>query len=190
MVIDWDLIKLAEFPLPSGIRIEQAHNIQAAELTDFILHSYQPYWQWWMDEILEKPWLRTDYTGQDTSPVTATLGERHRSVLVAAIEHRDQTQQAWFYGYQGDQLIGVCDAKISADDNFNFGVLIRHEAGGTGVSSALMHAALQWLKDQGQTRARVITTSGMDDYDPTVYLYVQKLGGTIVAEYLDLVKKM
>jgi GNAT superfamily N-acetyltransferase len=190
VVIEWDLKKLSTVEIPPSVRIEQPNAIDPKQLADFILHTYQPYWQWWMDEILEKPWLRSDATGQDTSTQTAKLGEHHRAMLENWLAETELETHPWFFAYVEGELLGVCDVKIDPHDNFDFGVLIKYEGGGKGIGAALVRAALAWLHERGQRRSRVITTSGMDDYDPTVYLYVQKLGGKMVAEYLDLVKKV
>ncbi len=88
------------------------------------------------------------------------------------------------------KIVGLCDVKADADDSMDWGVLISRDVGGWQIGSALLGPALTWLLDQGLKTAQVTTTSGLDDYDPTVYLYVLSGGAQIRGEFLILRKTL
>ena len=98
--------------------------------------------------------------------------------------------QTLFIAKLDGEVVGLCDAKAAdVDITFDWGLLVRRDFGGRRIGSALLGHALHWLKARGVTVARIVTTSGLDDYDPTVYLYAFSYGGAISAEYLNLVKR-
>ena len=190
VVVEWDLAKVPTQVVAESIRIEQPSVIDVSALFDLVTQSYQPYWQWWMEEHIEKPWLRTDFPGQKGRGWKATVGQKNKALLRQKLSALNpDTHPAWL-AYRDGKLIGMVDAMTEGTEHFEFGVLVKFRAGGAGIGGALMIAALKWLKSKSLAAARITTTSGMEDYDPTVYLYTQALGGKFVAEYLDLVKKV
>ncbi len=112
--------------------------------------------------------------------------------MVAALEAFGRAHPArMVVARQAGKIVGLCDAQaVTQGDTFDWGVLISREVGGRAVGSALLGPALQWLRSQGLKTAQVTTTSGLDDYDPTVYLYVLAGGGQIRGEFLVLRKTL
>jgi hypothetical protein len=60
---------------------------------------------------------------------------------------------------------------------------------GRGLGSSLLGSALRWLRDErGRTHAEYTSTSGLDDYDPLIYLSTVGTGAFMKGEFLDCVK--
>lgn len=194
VAISWDLNQ--KIPLDSlkpeatsDISITVDSKFDGEEVADFILSSYQPYWRWWKDDALDRIWERIDYpVAQPDEVEQQTMVENRRTVLemlhgASLVIERKKSAA-------GSKIIGLCDALAAAKgETFNWGVLLTRDHPGKGFGKMLLGHALQWLQQQGIKKASVLTTSGLDDYDPTVYLYTQSFGGTIQGEFLDLVKR-
>ena len=75
------------------------------------------------------------------------------------------------------------------DEDLEVGVVIRKGFGGDGLGSVLLNTALTSLKKKGKKKVSTLATSGLDDYDPQIYLYTMN-GGKIVREYVNLQKTL
>ena len=165
--VEWDLSKLAEANEVPGVTFEVTPTPDAEELGDFVVRSYQPYWRWWKDEAVEP------------GEITELLHGFNKT-----------TPQRMVIARRDGRIVGVCDATAAQDDNMEWGVLMTRDHPGKGFGKALFVRAMQWLKSQDFTTARTLATSGIDDYDPTVYLYVESCGGVINGEFISLAKKI
>ncbi len=67
-------------------------------------------------------------------------------------------------------------------------MLVTRQDGGKGIGSTLLDSALEWLAQRGRKTAEYTSTSGLDDYDPLIYLSTVVTGAGIRGEFLDLVK--
>lgn len=95
---------------------------------------------------------------------------------------QDFTDKTFFIAYKDDQAVGMID------ENLETGVVIRKGFGGERLGSILLNQAFANLKKKGKENASTLATSGLDDYDPQIYLYTMN-GGKIVREYINLQKK-
>lgn len=91
--------------------------------------------------------------------------------------------KSWFVAYKDGRAIGCVDSDLE------FGVVIRKGFGGEGLGSALLNHALSSLKKKGRKKVTTLATSGLDDYDPQIYLYTMN-GGKIIREYINLQKQI
>ena len=191
VVMRFDLAdEVAVSPSPDGIEIVPARPDDLEGATDLVLESYQPYWRWWREPRVDRRWGRIDYPADDRvmdSPTReAEIRTRVESRLMRIIQG---PTSRLFLARSSSRFVGLCDARAGAGgDHLDFGVLLRRDSGGRGLGSALLSRALEWLRASGEPFARVTTTSGLDDYDPTVYLYNLAFGAVIEAEYVDFVK--
>ena len=156
-----------------------------------MLTSYQPYWRWWKEYKEDTRWHRVEYPAEPEAPPSAELAQEMRARVAERVAAFGKAAPQTLYAARLEgEIVGLCDAKAIADDiTFDWGLLVRRDYGGRRIGSALLGHALHWLKAQGLETARIVTTSGLDDYDPTVYLYAFSHGGAIRAEYLNLVKR-
>lgn len=203
VVIAWDLHELKPSRPLEGIDYEETATPDPEEVADFILASYQPYWRWWKNDLFDRPWERIDYPAQEPDSVERRNLEQNRGTIVGMLERfNTDIPQRMVLARKGGKIIGLCDAKVEDphvgavsrrrprnDDHFDWGVLLRRDHPGGGFGKSLLMPMLQWLRRQGLSKAEITTTSGMDDFDPTVYLYVQSCGGVILGEFLNLVKR-
>ena len=97
------------------------------------------------------------------------------------IAPRDFSGKTFFVAYDGEKAIGMVDA------NLEIGVVIRKGYGGEGLGTGLLRRVLDNLKRKGKEKVTTLATSGLDDYDPQIYLYTMN-GGKIVREYICLLK--
>ena len=190
VVMDFDLHDpIAPAAPPDGIQIRRAAAGDVATLVELVLSSYQPYWRWWREADVDRRWERVDYPAPDALPTARSNGDQVRTAVfqrLASIINADQA--AVFAAWSGTEAVGLCDADARPDrDQLDFGVLVRRDFGGRRLGSALLTEALAWLRDHGLRQARVTTTSGLDDYDPTVYLYSLTHRASIAAELVDFV---
>jgi GNAT superfamily N-acetyltransferase len=160
------------------------------EVSRLVLDSYQPYWRWWREYREEKRWSRVEFPAEnvplETAELEAEMRDRVRTRLQRIADEPDRTV---FLARHDGRPVGLCDAvRRPEGDQLEFGVLVLRDFGGKRLGSALLGRALHWLREGGLERARVTTTSGLDDYDPTVYLYNLSYGARILAEFVDLVK--
>ncbi len=191
VLLTWDLRSLSDLEISHEFTIEQHPAPEPEFLTDFILTSYQPYWRWWKEYKEDTRWHRVEYPAAPEAPPSEELGKEMRArVATRVAAFGKEAPQTLFTARLDGEFVGLCDAKAVDDDiTFDWGLLVRRDFGGRRIGSALLWHALHWLKTQGLHTARIITTSGLDDYDPTVYLYSIAHGGAIRAEYLNLVKR-
>jgi ribosomal protein S18 acetylase RimI-like enzyme len=191
VLLTWDLEALGALEIDHEFTITEQPDPDPEFLADFILNSYQPYWRWWKEYKEDTRWHRVEYPAEPEAPPSEALGREMRTRVeerVAAFG--SEATQTLFIARLDGEVVGLCDAKAATDDvTFDWGLLVRRDFGGRRIGTALLWHALKWLKTQGLDSARIITTSGLDDYDPTVYLYSFAHGGTIRAEYLNLVKR-
>jgi len=193
VVMQWDLTQLRPPYENPEFTVELLEAPDVEQTTDLVLASYQPYWQWWKEQKEDKKWFRAEYPvapePPDTAELAAEMRERVRSVVRQLVERSDHVL---FLARHDGQPVGLCDARLATpprEDNFAFGVLVLRDYGGKRLGSVLLGQALHWLRAHGLERAQITTTSGLDDYDPTVYLYTLSYGGQILGEYVDLVKR-
>lgn len=189
VVLEWNLSELEAPEAVAGIDIELTDQFDIQEVTDFILSSYQPYYQWWKDDAYDRIWERIDYPAAAPDEIEQKNLADNRQRIVQMLERFNQdTPQRWVMARKNGKLVALCDIKVSEDDNFEWGILILRDHPGKGVAKVMLLTALQWLKDQGSLTAMVTATSGMDDFDPTVYLYTLS-GAQIRGEFLNCVKR-
>lgn len=196
VVVEWDLKTIQAPTQMEGISLTLELQPNVNELADFILSSYQPYWRWWKNDAFDRLWDRVDYPDVTTDQVEVETAEHNRehvqNMLENGIAEALTGEHIFAIARRDGKIIGMCDAKIPAengDDCSDWGVLMQREHPGRGFGNLLLFSALQWLKSKGQFTATITTTSGLDDYDPTVYLYVQSCGGKIKGEFNNLVKR-
>lgn len=190
VVLGWDLSKARPRPAGAGYEIEIVDRLNQDEVAAFIFDSYQPYWQWWKETGDEPAVGRTEYPVQESSDVR----ERQRAANWGRVLERLQrfnmtVPQRLVVARHDGKIVGLCDVKADPADSMEWGVLVSREHGGRALGSALLGPALGWLREQGLKTAQVTTTSGFDDYDPTVYLYTVAGGAKIRGEFLVLRKK-
>lgn len=191
VLLSWNLQTLDDLDTSHEFTIEEQSSPDPEFLASFVLDSYQPYWRWWKEYKEDTRWHRVEYPAEPEAPPSEDLAQEMRARVVARVAAFGKAApQTLFAARLDGEIVGVCDAKAAADNiTFDWGLLVRRDYGGRRIGSALLGHALHWLKAQGLTAARIVTTSGLDDYDPTVYLYAASHGGVIGAEYLNLVKR-
>lgn len=191
VVITWDLSRIPKAEAIPGVTFGLTATPDPDELADFIISSYQPYWRWWKDDVFDRIWERIDYPAQEPDAVEQKTLRANRSKIIEMLRaFNKSTPQRMVVARKAGRIIGMCDAAaLSDDDNLDWGVLMMRDHPGKGFGKALLVPALEWLKSQGLTHATVTTTSGLDDFDPTVYLYAESCGGVIKGEFLNLVKR-
>ena len=191
VLLSWDLRSLGDVDADHEFVVEEQTAPEPAFLADFVLDSYQPYWRWWKEYKEDTRWHRVEYPAEPDAPPSEDLAQEMRGRVEARVAAFGKAApQTLFAAKLDGEIVGLCDAKAAEDDiTFDWGLLVRRDFGGRRIGSALLGHALHWLKSQGMTVARIVTTSGLDDYDPTVYLYAASHGGVISAEYLNLVKR-
>jgi GNAT superfamily N-acetyltransferase len=192
VVMEWDLERLGPIQDSPEYTIERLERIDVEEISQLVLDSYQPYWRWWREHREDQRWLRVEFPADEVPPLeSAELEGEMRARVVARVERFvGKPDRALFLARRDGRSVGLCDAIRRSDrDQLDFGVLVLRDFGGKRLGSALLGRALHWLREARLERARVTTTSGLDDYDPTVYLYNLSYGAQIVAEFVDLVKR-
>jgi GNAT superfamily N-acetyltransferase len=188
----WDASDAAA--APAGVGIELVERPDVDEVTRLVLDSYQPYWRWWREHARDRRWVRVDFPAHMEPPASPGLERAMRARVRARLRRLgDDPDHVLFLARVADgQLVGLCDAARRPPegdlDQVDFGVLVVREFGGKRLGSALLRQALAWLRAGGLASARVTTPSGLDDYDPTVYLYNLAFGAQILCEFVDLVK--
>lgn len=191
VLLTWNLEALDALDTSHEFTIEEHASPDPAFLASFVLDSYQPYWRWWKEYKEDTRWHRVEYPAEPEAPPSEDLAQEMRARVESRVAAFGKAgPQTLFIAKLDGEVVGLCDAKAAADDiTFDWGLLVRRDFGGRRIGSALLGHALHWLNAQGVTVARIVTTSGLDDYDPTVYLYAFSYGGAISAEYLNLVKR-
>lgn len=193
VVVEWDLSKVGSPVLPEGLEVDIENEFNPVELAEFILHSYQPYWTWWKDDAFDRMWERIDYPGMEPDEVEQKNTADNRAKVIAMLQAAQKNpDQKFFIARRGGNIVAMCDAYArtgTGDDSFEWGAMLVRDHPGKGLGNFLVLSALNWLKSKGLSTATITTTSGLDDFDPTVYLYVQSCRGKIKAEFLNLVKR-
>ncbi|MBI3115092.1 MAG: GNAT family N-acetyltransferase [Candidatus Kerfeldbacteria bacterium] len=191
VVLEWDLTRLKDIPASGDFAVELVDQIDREEIADFVFQSYQPYWRWWKETDEDKPIGRAEYPVDEPKPILEKVKRRNWARVVKRLrEFNAVTPQRMVIARQGRKIIGLCDVKADPEESMDWGVLISRDVGGRAVGSALLGPALGWLREQGVQTAQVTTTSGLDDYDPVVYLYVLVSGAQIRGEFLVLRKHL
>lgn len=190
VAMEWDLQELGPIQDSSDCVIEQADWPDVDEVSQLVLDSYQPYWRWWREYREDKRWYRVEFPAENAPLETAELEADMRARVRSRVQRiADEPERTVFLARHDGRLVGLCDAVRRPDgDQLDLGVLVLRDFGGKRLGSAVLGRALHWLREGGLERARVTTTSGLDDYDPTVYLYNLSHGARILAEFVDLVK--
>lgn len=157
--IEWDLEKLKLASLKSqGYEIQYFPKPPVGQIIELMLDSFQPYWTIWIEE--------------------KTLKDR-REMLTRLLT---QEKNGFFIARKNGKTCGLVDT------NLFWGVMIRKSHIGQLLGSALLNHSFDYLKGQGVKRVSTLSTSGLDDYDPQIYLYTLKGGGKITREYIVLQK--
>ncbi len=87
-----------------------------------------------------------------------------------------ETEALWLTCHHGGQAVGLCYTvpEELADGTWNMLALaVRPDLQGKGLGAALVSAAEQHLKDNGQ-RILIVETSGIDDFALTRKFYTQE----------------
>jgi predicted N-acetyltransferase YhbS len=191
VVLTWDLANRKPIETSGDFEIRQVDRPDPEQTARFIVNSYQPYYRWWKEAREDQKWDRVELQPEERDDLyeRAQAEIRQRVSEAVAAAGRD-APQTYFFAYKGGELVGVCDAKDAPEgqDTFDWCALVAREYGGRGLGSALLGAALDWLQARGRTTAEYTATSGLDDYDPLIYLSTVATGAQIRGEFLDLVK--
>ncbi len=190
--IAWNLDELAPFEIPSlsEVTVEEIRSPDVEKMTNFILDSYQPYWRFWKEYKDDMRWIRVEY-GEDEEPpeseeIREEMHDRVRKKLNSFNTDRDQV---FYLARRDGDIIAACDALDRQEgDTFEWGMLAVYDYGVKELGSALVGRSLNWLAEREHSVARIKTTSGLDDYDPTVYLYTAANQAQIVDEYVNCTK--
>jgi predicted N-acetyltransferase YhbS len=191
VVLTWNLTQRKEIETSGDFEIRQVDRPDPEQTARFILNSYQPYFRWWKEPREDQKWDRVELQpgARDDQFERVQAALRHR-VIEAVASAGGDAPQTYFLAYQQGQLVGLCDAKDApeGEDTFEWCALVAREYGGRGLGSALIGAALEWLQARGRPTAEFTATSGLDDYDPLIYLATVATGAQIRGEFLNLVK--
>lgn len=191
VVLTWDLHNRKLVERSDGFEVRQVDCPDPEELSRFIINSYQPYFRWWKEPREDQRWDRVELQPEEVDDRYAKAAEevrqRVRDLVAAAGESAPQT---YFLAYEDGMLVGLCDAKDAPDgqDTFDWCVLVSREHGGRALGSTLLSHALDWLQSRQRAGAEYTSTSGLDDYDPLIYLSTVVTGAQIRGEFLNLVK--
>lgn len=177
--VEWDLAQLLNLEVSNEYLVKvhlRSDRMGSSEVEEVILNSLQPYWTPWKDpSFIRQP---MDFAGQEKQK---RLKEKLDELF------KDKTYRV-FIAYQNGKALGLVDARKN-QSNLVFGVAIRKDFKGRRLGSTLLCKALGYLKKLDLKKAAAISTSGLDDYDPQIYLYTLS-GGKIVKEYIDLKKTL
>src|SRR3989338_8264705 len=156
--IGWDLTKELQIEINPELEIKVFDSFDNV-LVETILNSKHPYWTPWQEK------------------------EGIRKILDSLFKDKEYKV---FVAYSFGNAVGLVDVRPQAP-SLNFGVVVRKDFGGRKLGSTLLSTALSYLKQLGQIYISTVSTSGLDDYDPQIYLYTLS-GGKIEKEYIDLRK--
>lgn len=190
----WNLQKRAPYdvPDPEGIQLEATRDPDRDELQSFILNSYQPYWRFWKEYKEDMRWMKVEYGNDPEPPRSEEIRREMRDRVHRRLEGFDaEEDQVVFLARDEDDgdIIAACDALDSRrGDTFEWGMMAEYDYGVKDLGTALVGRALNWLHDRGHEVARIKTTSGLDDYDPTVYLYTVSCQAQFLGEYVNCTK--
>ena len=191
VVLDWDLTHRKEIETSGDFEVRQVDRPDPELTARFIVNSYQPYFRWWKEPREDQKWDRVELQPDEREDLfERAQAEVRQRVMDDVANVGKDAPQTYFFAYKGGQLVGLCDAKDAppGQDTFQWCALVAREFGGRGLGSALIGASLDWLQARGRTSAEYTATSGLDDYDPLIYLATVATGATIRGEFLNLVK--
>jgi GNAT superfamily N-acetyltransferase len=191
VVLAWDLTRRKPIETSGDFEVRQVDRPDPEQTARFIINSYQPYFRWWKEPRVDQKWDRVELQPEERDDLfeRAQADIRQRVTEAVASAGKD-APQTYFFAYKQGELMGMCDAKDApeGEDAFEWCALVAREYGGRGLGSALLGAALDWLQARGRTTAEYTATSGLDDYDPLIYLATVATGAQIRGEFLNLVK--
>lgn len=192
VVLAWDLAHLRDIPESPEYEVVQVDRPDADTIGHFVLNSYQPYFRWWKEPREAQKWFRVELQPEDYEDQYARATAEIRERVLEDVRNAGATgPQTYFLAYHNGELIGLCDARDSGPgtDQFEWCVLVSRSSIGKGLASTLLGRALRWLRDErGLTHAEYTSTSGLDDYDPLIYVSTVATGAFIKGEFLDCVK--
>lgn len=196
VVIGWNLkdLDLTFDSLPNEYSFDIVLSNQFSEefineTSEFIFNSYQPYFRWWKEYKEDFRWWRTDYMDEHIPKFDDDLKDEMISRIKDYLFEIKNKNSAIIRGFINGELKGICDAIVDNDENMIVGVAVSKDFKAKHFGSNLLKRALSFLRENGLENAITITTSGLDDYDPTVYLYTLSGKGQILAEYSILIKR-
>ena len=191
VVLGWDLDARKPIERSPDFEVRQEDHPDPEPVARFILNSYQPYFRWWKEPREDQKWLRVELQPDDLEDQFNRASAEIRRQVIEDVRRAGQDgPQTYFLAYRDGNLVGLCDARDTAEgeDTFQWCVLVAREYGGRQLGSTLYDYALEWLHARGRSTAEYTSTSGLDDYDPLIYLTTVAAGGTIRGEFLNLVK--
>jgi len=191
VVLAWDLTRRTPIEPSGDFEIRQVDRPDPEATARFIVNSYQPYFRWWKEPREDRRWDRVELQPEAREDqFERAQQEVRRRVMDAVAGAGKDASQTYFFAYKQGELVGLCDAKDApqGEDTFELCALVAREYGGRGLGSALIGAAMDWLQARGRTTAEYTATSGLDDYDPLIYLATVATGAQIRGEFLNLVK--
>lgn len=191
VVLTWDLENRNAVERSPDLRIEQIDRPDPELVARFALNSYQPYFRWWKESRDDQKWDRVELQPDEKQDsYTRASQEIRQCALELAAGSGSDIPRTYFLAYQNDELVGLCDAKDAPEneDTFDWCVLVSRHFGGKSLGSTLLDHALSWLQSRGRRHAEYTSTSGLDDYDPLIYLSTVATGAQIRGEFLNLVK--
>ncbi|MGC8766298.1 MAG: hypothetical protein ACP5QP_01170 [Brevinematia bacterium] len=199
VVISWDLENLnLDTPKDIDFNSYQFDIIHSKDFTEdfieeiskFVFDSYQPYFRWWREYKNDYRWWRTNYDDGSLPQLEDYLKEEMIGRIRDYLLEIKNKNSIIVRGFIDGKLEGICDAIVDEkEENMVIGVAVSKKLKAKNFGSILLINALKFLKDNGVKQPIVITTSGLDDYDPTVYLYTLAGKGQIVKEYTVLIKR-
>jgi GNAT superfamily N-acetyltransferase len=193
VVLAWDLPNRKPIARSEDFEVRQVDRPDPEETARFIVNSYQPYFRWWKEPREDQKWFRVELQAEDLEDQYKRASAEIRQRVVERVRRAgEKAPQTYFLAYREGQLVGLCDAVATPEggdgDTFEWCVLVAREYGGRQLGSTLFDHALEWLQGQGRRTAEYTSTSGLDDYDPLIYLATVAAGGAIRGEFLNLVK--
>jgi predicted N-acetyltransferase YhbS len=191
VVLWWDLAARPAIETNQEFEVRQVDRPDPEQVARFILNSYQPYFRWWKEPREDQKWLRAELQPEDRRDQFERASADVRQRVIEAVRNAGQdAPQTYFLAYHDGELVGLCDAKDApaGHDTFDWCVLVARAYGGRHLGSTLLDHALGWLQRRGRQGAEYTSTSGLDDYDPLIYLATVATGACIRGEFLDLVK--
>jgi predicted N-acetyltransferase YhbS len=191
VVLHWDLAARKPIERSADFEVRQVDRPDPEATAHFVLNSYQPYFRWWKEPREDQKWFRVELQPEDLEDQALKAGaDVRRRVEERIARAGSDAPQTYFLAYRDGRLVGLCDAKVApaGEETFEWCVLVAREYGGRQLGSTLFDHALEWLERQGCAHAEYTSTSGLDDYDPLIYLATVAAGGSIRGEFLNLVK--
>ena len=191
VVLTWDLARRPPVERNAAFDVRQVDRPDPEPLARFVVNSYQPYFRWWKEPREDQKWFRVELQPDDRRDRFEQASAEVRERVLEQVRNAGQdAPQTFFLAYEEGELVGICDAKDAPEgqDTFDLCVLVSRGYGGRQLGSTLLDHALDWLQRRGRATAEFTSTSGLDDYDPLIYLATVSTGAQIRGEFLNLVK--